>query len=106
MPGSLEKIVVVQIRREDLDECSLAILASYHFHQFVINVGTVRIKERGAGAPLVEEEEFMFDAQFAMVTFGSLLEEVFVLLQLIVARERNCADPTQFLVRLSIPDRP
>lgn len=66
----------------------------------VVDTGTVREPETGSRAEFVEEEEFLFSPDLAVVTLGGLLEELLVLCHLFRVGEGDAVDSLEGVVVL------
>lgn len=88
----LPQFEVVDVRGDDFLVATHAVLLSDHFDQFVVDEGALREEESAAGRHFEVVEETLRTANDAMVTFLGLFNEVHVLVQLLLGRERDGVD--------------
>eukprot|EP01136_Pigoraptor_vietnamica_P037807 Opistho-1_new@106270 len=93
----LPQLRVVHVRRDDLLEAALHILAPNQCNEFVVNAGPVRQEEAAAGAQLVEKVQLLLLANLAVVSLGRLLLQLLPLGELLGVRERNAVHALQRL---------
>lgn len=94
----LPQLRLVHVGGHDLLELALPVLVLDDVHQGVVDAGAVRQEKGGTGRDLVEEEELLVGTDLAVVTLGSLLEELLVLLQSLLVGERDTSNTLDGLV--------
>ena len=83
MTADLPQIQVEHVGGDHLRVATHVVLLADELHQLVVDVGSVREEEAGAGAQLVEEEEVLLLSQHAVVVLLGLLHLLLPLLQLL-----------------------
>ena len=88
---------VVNIRRDDLNKSSFSVLATHQIDKFIVDESALWVKEATAWTELVEKEQFLLLADFAVITLGRLFLEVLPFLQLLAIRKRDAVYTLQTL---------
>jgi len=100
MTGCLPDTDIVHVRGLDLLVATLTIFRSQERLKGIENLGSVRQKEGATGGDFVEEEQFLFLADFDVVTLLCLLEEFHVLMEPLLVGEGNTTDTLQGVIGL------
>src|ERR1700687_4748992 len=92
VPGDLPKPLVVEQRRLDLDVAVLEGQLAHVIGEDLVERGSLRGPERGAGGERMEVEQVQLLAELAVVPLLRLLLLVEVLLQRFLVEERGAVD--------------
>jgi hypothetical protein len=104
MARSHPEFGIVDIGRDDLLEAAFAIFRFDHFHELIVNDGSFWIEKARARTELVEKEQLLFLADFAVISFGRFLLEMLPLFELLRVRKGNAVDSLQTLaIRVALP---
>lgn len=104
MAGGLPQFRIVNVWRDDLLEATLPVFLLQEFDQRVVDVCAARQEEARTRRKFVEKEQFLFTADFAMVSFGCFFLEFLPFFELFRVGEWDTVHTLQcFCVRFTFP---